>query len=320
MSSAAPLTGIVKLLRPRQWTKNLVCIAGAFFGHRITDPHYAIRAVIAMAAFCAVSGFAYVLNDILDRDLDRNHPRKRLRPIASGQITVPQALAVAVAMLALAVGLGSLLGPVILGILGAYAVMNLSYSAVLKNLSLVDATVVAMGFILRIYAGTAAVSVVPSAWLLLCAFFLALFLAFGKRRAEIIAATGHPASGGEAGGSLAAGDEIDMPVVDLNATRAVLHKYSVAMLDRFCNICATLAIATYALFTVLGHPDDRSLIITTPPVVMGIFRYLLLIERYQEGEAPDAILLKDWAIQLAIVLWLALFVAVIYLGIHIDVQ
>jgi len=331
MFSAASLTGSVKLLRPRQWTKNLVCIAGAFFGHRILDPHFAIRAVLAAAAFCAASSFIYILNDVLDRNRDRNHPRKKLRPIASGQISVPQALVLAVALLALAIGIGSLLGPVVLGILGGYAVMNLCYSAFLKNLSLVDATIVAVGFILRIYAGTAAVNVSPSAWLLLCAFFLALFLAFGKRRAEINAASGHLTSSraviqkytvteGEVTGSRTVVQEYDRPNVDINATRAVLHKYSVTMLDRFCNICATLAIATYALFTVLGHPDDRSLIITTPPVVMGIFRYLLLIERYQEGEAPDAILLKDWAIQLAIVIWLILFVAVIYLGIHIDVQ
>jgi len=189
-----------------------------------------------------------------------------------------------------------LLGPVVLGILAAYAVMNLCYSAVLKNLSLVDATVVAGGFILRIYAGTTAVHVSPSAWLLLCAFFLSLFLAFGKRRAELNAAVG--------------------PVA---ATRGVLHKYNVAMLDRFCNICATLTIATYAMFSVLGH-QNRTLIITTPPVVMGIFRYLLLVERYQEGEAPDAILARDWPIQLAILLWLILYIAVIYFGLQIDVQ
>ncbi len=305
-------------------------MAGAFFGHRIFDPHYALRAVVATVAFCAASSCVYVLNDVLDRDRDRNHPRKKLRPIACGAVSIPQALILAAALLALAAGLGSMLGPVILGILGGYVTLNLCYSAFLKNLSLVDATVVALGFILRIYAGTSAAKVSPSAWLLLCAFFLALFLAFGKRRAEINAASGqstqrpviskYTVQNGEITASKTVVQEIEQPNIDIAATRAVLHKYTVTMLDRFCNICATLAIATYALFTVLGHPDDRSLIITTPPVVMGIFRYLLLIERYDEGEAPDAILLKDWAIQLAIVLWLLLFLAVIYLGIHIDVQ
>jgi 4-hydroxybenzoate polyprenyltransferase len=314
MSSAPTLTGYVRLLRPRQWTKNLVCLAGAFFGHRI-DPHSASRALLAVLAFCAASSFIYIVNDILDRDRDRNHPRKKLRPIASGQVGIPRALILAAAALALATLLGSMLGSHVICILGTYVVLNLCYSAVLKNLSLVDATVVAIGFILRIYAGTMAVHVAPSTWLLLCTFFLALFLAFGKRRAEINAFTG-----GQMGASPAVIQEFEERNVDIAATRTVLHKYSVVMLDRFCNICATLAIATYALFTALGHPDDRSLIITIPPVVMGIFRYLLLIERYQEGEAPDTILLKDWAIQLAIVLWLALYVAVVYLGIHINVQ
>jgi 4-hydroxybenzoate polyprenyltransferase len=285
------------LLRPKQWTKNLVCLAGAFFGGHIFESHSALRAGLAAAAFCAMSSFVYIVNDILDRDRDRVHPRKKFRPIASGQVSVAQALVFALLVLGIGVGIGSILAPGVLGILASYAVMNICYSAVLKNLSLVDATVVATGFILRIYVGTVAVGVSTSAWILLCTFFLALFLAFGKRRAEINAA---------AGGNVA-------------ATRGVLHKYNVAMLDRFCNICATLCISCYALFTVLGH-SNRSLIITTPPVVMGIFRYLLLVERYHEGEAPDAILLKDWAIQLAIVLWALLYIAVLYFGLHIDVQ
>ncbi len=172
---------------------------------------------------------------------------------------------------------------------------------------------VATGFILRIYAGTMAVSVAPSAWILLCTFFLALFLAFGKRRAELNAANAGLAQ------SRSLLQEDDPPDAGVAATRSVLRKYNVVMLDRFCNICATLAIATYALFTVLGR-QKHDLIITTPPVVMGIFRYLLLVERYQEGEAPDAILLKDWGIQLAILIWLILYVAVLYCGLQIDVQ
>jgi len=294
--SSSDFRGFFTLLRPRQWTKNAVCLAGAFFGGRILTP-FAFRACLAAAAFCAISGFVYIINDILDRDRDRDHPIKKNRPIASGQVAIPQALLFAGMVLAVALAIGAYLGPCILTILGCYAVLNIAYSAFLKELSLVDATVIAIGFILRVYAGTVAVHVTPSAWILLCTFFLSLFLAFGKRRAELNAA-----------GS---------PVI---ATRGVLHKYSVTMLDRFCNICATLSIAAYALFTLLGHPNDRSLIITTLPVVLGIFRYLLLVERCQEGEAPDTILLKDWAIQLAILLWIILYAAVFYGGLHIDVQ
>jgi 4-hydroxybenzoate polyprenyltransferase len=305
MSTASP-TGLLKLLRPKQWTKGVVCFAGAFFSGHLFQPHTFLRACLATAAFCAASSFVYIINDILDRDRDRNHPRKKLRPVASGQVTLPQALAFAAVIAAAAALLGASLGRAVLGILACYAILNVSYSAGLKNLSLVDATVVAAGFIFRVYAGAVAVAVSPSAWILLCTFFLALFLAFGKRRAEINAGA-------------ASIRQQDSAIPDITATRAVLHKYNVAMLDRFCNICATLTIAAYALFTVLGHAN-RTLIITTPPVVMGIFRYLLLVERYHEGEAPDAILLKDWAIQLAILLWGILYVAVLYFGLHIDVQ
>jgi len=312
MPSLTP-RGLIKLVRPRQWTKNLVCFAGVFFGHRVFEDHYALRACIAAAAFCAASGAVYIFNDIMDRDRDRKHASKKFRPIAAGEVSVPQAIVLAALFLAAAIGLGAMLGLTVLGILAGYVLLNISYSAGLKNLSLVDATVVAIGFILRIYAGTVAAAVAPSAWLLLCAFFLALFLAFGKRRAEVNAFTGQLTA------SRTIVEEPDAPAADISATRGVLHKYNVAILDRFCNICATLTIATYALFTVLGHPGDRTLIITTPPVVLGIFRYLLLIERYHEGEAPDAILFKDWAIQMAILLWFILFVAATYLGLHIDV-
>jgi 4-hydroxybenzoate polyprenyltransferase len=293
------------------------------------EARYAERALLAAAAFCAVSSFVYIVNDVLDRDRDRNHPRKKLRPIASGAVSVAQGLGLGVAMLCVGIALAAGLGWTVLGVLGAYVVMNICYSAVLKNLSLVDATVVAGGFILRIYAGTAAVNVSPSAWLLLCTLFLSLFLAFGKRRAELNAVSGQAGSRpvlqkfqvpeGIVTGTLSTVQEVETPNVDVTATRAVLHKYNVTMLDRFCNICATLTIATYAIFTVLGH-TNRTLVVTIPPVVMGIFRYILLVERYQEGEAPDAILAKDWAIQLAILIWMILYVAVLYFGLQIDVQ
>ena len=306
------LKDILALFRPRQWTKNLVCMAGAFFAGSILNGHVAFRACLATAAFCAASSFAYVLNDILDRDRDRNHPRKKFRPIASRRISIPLAVVLAAGALCLAFLIAWYLGGAVLGLLCCYMALNLCYSAGLKNLSLVDTGIIAAGFILRIYVGTVAVGVTPSAWILLCTFFLALFLAFGKRRAEINAVSNSAASGA----ALEQGDAAPAKVI---ATRGVLHKYNITMLDRFCNICATLSITTYALFTVLGHAN-RSLIITTPPVVAGIFRYILLVERYNEGEAPDTILLKDWGVQIAIVIWAILYIAVVYFGFKTDVQ
>ena len=244
-------------------------------------------------------------------------------------ISVPRALVLAAIMLGAAVALGASISVSLLGVLGFYIALNTAYSMFLKHLSLVDAMVVATGFILRIYAGTIAAGVLPSAWILLCTLFLALFLAFGKRRAELNVANSRRTSShdvmkkyevteGEITSTRTAVQEFEEAPRDVTATRTVLHKYNVVMLDRFCNICATLAIATYSLFTVQGVAN-HALIITTPPVVMGIFRYILLVERYQEGEAPEAVLFKDWAIQLAVVIWLILYMAVLYGGLHIDV-
>jgi len=291
-----PAHGIIALLRPKQWTKNLVCLSGAFFAARMDDPRIAGRGLLAVFAFCATASFVYVLNDIADRESDRNHPRKKNRPIASGQISVRQALVLAALLLVVAAALGSLLGGTVLALLAGYVVMNIAYSFSLKHVPLLDGMVVAMGFILRIYVGTEVAGVPASAWILLCTLFLSLFLAFGKRRAELNALG-----------------------ADAAAARSVIKQYNVVMLDRLCNVCATLVIATYALFTVLSR-SDHSLILTTPPVVFGIFRYLLLVEREEVGEAPDIVLLTDRPIQLAILVWFSLYVAVLYCGLKIHVQ
>ena len=295
-SRPIPFKGFVALLRPTQWTKNLVCLSGAFFAGHIRNPQIAGRGVLAVLAFCATASLVYVLNDIVDRERDRNHPQKKSRPIASGQVSVPQAFALAGVLLVPAMAIGASLGANVLALLGGYVVMNLAYSFTLKHVPLLDGMVVALGFILRIYVGTEAAGVLPSAWILLCTLFFSLFLAFGKRRAELNALG-----------------------ADAAATRGVIRQYNVIMLDRFCNICVTLVIATYALFTVLSHPD-HSLILTTPPVVFGLFRYLLLVEREEVGEAPDVVLLTDRPIQLAILVWFSLYVAVLYFGLRIHVQ
>jgi len=295
-SRPIPFKGIVALLRPKQWTKNLACLSGAFFAGHIRNPHIAGRGLLAVLAFCATASLVYVLNDIVDREQDRNHPRKKSRPIASGEVTVFQGILLAVVLLVLAVAIAAPLGANVLALLAGYVVMNCAYSFALKHVPVLDGMILALGFILRIYVGTEAAGVLPSAWILLCTLFLSLFLAFGKRRAELNTLGAEAAS-----------------------TRTVIQQYNVTMLDRLCNICATLVIATYALFTVLSHPD-HSLILTTPPVVFGLFRYLLLVEREEVGEAPDVVLLTDRPIQLAILVWFSLYVAVLYFGLRIHVQ
>jgi 4-hydroxybenzoate polyprenyltransferase len=183
----------------------------------------------------------------------------------------------------------------VLAIMLAYLVVNVAYSLALKRVVIVDVLIVAAGFILRIFAGAEAVSVPVSAWILLCTFFLALFLGFAKRRAEL-------------------GMMRDAPEL----TRSVLIHYDGASLDTFTSICATLAIATYALFTTAeGH--ERSLVITCPPVAFAIFRYLLRC-RQGAGESTDAVLVHDRTIQVAIAIWIGLYAWVLYGGLRLNLQ
>lgn len=282
------------LMRPHQWTKNLVCFAGLFFAGKMFVPVACVKAAVAFVAFCGASSFVYAVNDIFDREKDREHPVKRMRPIPSGRITVAGAAVIAAVCLVTAFTVASFLGGPVFFLLAGYIVLNIGYTFSLKNIVLLDVMLISCGFIIRILVGTEAVSVPPSAWILLCAFFLSLFLGFGKRRAEIHLCNGEPSQ-----------------------TRRVLREYSVTMLDRFCNIFATLSIASYALFTVTSRPD-HSLLITCPPVVFGLLRYLFLIEGHDEGESPDLILLKDKPLQAAILLWVALSLLVLYAGMRIK--
>jgi decaprenyl-phosphate phosphoribosyltransferase len=208
---------------------------------------------------------------------------------------VPVAIGMGIFALICGLGLSGYLGHTVLGITTAYLLLNVAYSIGLKRVVILDVLIVAAGFILRIFAGAEAVAVPVSAWILLCTFFLALFLGFAKRRAEL------GAMGEEHG-----------------RTRAVLVQYDEATLNTFTAMCATLAIATYALFTTSdGH--ERSLVITTPPVAFAIFRYLLRC-RQGAGESTDAILLHDRPIQFAIALWIGLYAWVLYGGLRLNLQ
>lgn len=286
---------LLLLLRPRQWLKNLFCLAGLVFAGKAMVPELAFRGILSVAAFCLVSSAVYVMNDVIDVERDRAHPKKKLRPIASGAVSPAVAKAVGIFCLAFGLALSEFLGFGVLAITLSYLTLNVAYCTALKRVVIVDVMVVSAGFILRIFVGAEAVSVPVSSWILLCTFFLALFLGFAKRRAEL-------------------GVMRD----DHALTRDVLAHYDVGALDTFTAICATLAIATYALFTTAdGH--ERSLVITCPPVAFAIFRYLL-VSRQGAGESTDALLVQDRAIQLAIVTWIGLYIWVLYGGLRLNLQ
>ena len=277
------LPPLLAALRPRQWSKNALLFAGMLFtiNHRHTAGDYG-RVVLGFCLFCLLSGTAYLVNDIKDRDADRQHPRKRFRPIASGRLPVQTAwlfFALA-APLALAVG-GWLIGPEFLLIAGLYFALTLAYSFYLKHVVVIDVMVVAAGFVLRALAGTAAAGVEASVWLLLCTGLLALFLALNKRRGEIVALGDRP------------------------ATRAILADYSLPLLDQMINIVASTCLMAYALYTFFSDTGKHRpyLMATIPFVLYGLFRYLYLSYRRNEGEAPELVLAGDVPLRLNLLLW-----------------
>jgi 4-hydroxybenzoate polyprenyltransferase len=274
-------------MRPRQWTKNLLLFAGIVFAAELGDPLRWAAATTAFVAYCAASSAAYLLNDVRDVASDRAHPVKRSRPIARGELAPRAALAVAGGLLVLSLLLGAALGPLSLACLVAFVVLQGAYSLTLKAFELVDVLAIAGLFVLRAAAGAIAVDVRISEWLLLCTFLLALFVALGKRRAEL--------------------------GLDGVQARPALAGYSVALVDQLLAIVAAATIAAYTGYTLAAH-DTRWLVTTVPLVVYGLFRYLLLLHRRGLGEEPEALLVEDLPLLAAVAVWAAACAVILALG------
>jgi 4-hydroxybenzoate polyprenyltransferase len=288
-------TAVITLLRPKQWVKNLFCLAGVVFAGKANQPLQLTEALDVFCAFSATASAMYVFNDLMDREADARHQQKRRRPIASGAVSPREAIwltALCAVVAAIAV---TPLGFSVAAIILTYVILNLAYTLWLKRFPLIDVMFIASGFLLRIFAGTEAVHVPASAWILLCTLFLSLFLGFAKRRVEM---TTHGQTG---------------------ESREVLLHYSVPLLDRFCYMFATLSMAAYAIFTT-SIAQQRTLILTCPPVIYGILRYLWLMERHEGHEQIEIILFRDRPIQAAILFWIALHLAVIYGGLRLNIQ
>ena len=275
----------IVLVRPRQWTKNLLLFAGIVFAARIDDPRRWLDACIAFVAWCLASGAAYVVNDLRDVEADRRHPVKRWRPLARRELTEAEAGILAATLVVVAVALVAPLGLRSLGCLAAFLAIQLAYTLVLKRLVLVDVVTISMLFVLRAAAGAIAVSVRISPWLLVCTGLLALFLALGKRRAEL--SVGH-------------------------GSRAVLKGYDLALVDQLLTVVAGSTIVVYALYTLTAARQSAALVATIPFVVVGVFRYILLLRRTTRGEEPENILLGDPTILVAVVGWIAVAAAIVF--------
>lgn len=281
----------LKLMRPHQWVKNVFAFFGIIFSQHYLDIGYVIKALEAFVAFCLLSSAVYVANDIYDREADRRHPVKCMRPLAKGTVSVQMAIVLIVVLLIAFVCVCLIINSSIIAILGAtYIVNNLLYTFWAKRIPILDVFSITGGFMLRLLAGTAGIGIAISPWMFLCGFLLTLFIGFGKRRAE-------------------------MGIVsnDNRKTRKVLEFYTVGLLDIFLGISGAAAIITYALYTL--NPDtihrfgSSYLVVTVPIAVYGIFRYLYLIFTNNRGEDTARDLL-DLHIVVTVLLWIAVFIGI----------
>jgi 4-hydroxybenzoate polyprenyltransferase len=283
---------VLASLRPRQWAKNLFVFAGLVFSHQLFSPA-ALTALAAFVVFCALSGVVYLLNDVADRDRDRLHPEKRLRPIAAGRLGVRAALVLAGLLLVGGLGAAFALNVRFGLTAAAYVVLLGAYSAWLKHLVIIDVLSVAMGFVLRAVAGVVAIEAQISGWLLICTILLALFLALGKRRHEYLALGGEAAQ-----------------------HRPVLGEYSGPLLDQMIAVVTASTVTAYALYTMSSDVAVRLhgswLPATLPFVLYGIFRYLYLLYRRQLGGNPSELLLHDRALRLNTLGWVVAVLLILY--------
>jgi len=278
----------LRLIRPHQWIKNGFVFVGVVFGHGWTERELVMDALTLFAAFCLASSAVYVMNDLADREADRQHPDKRSRPLARGDIGAGAAIALGLLLGLSGLALAASVSLIAFLTVAAYVALNMAYSAGGKHVAILDVFMIAGGFMLRILAGTMGIGVAPSKWLLLCGLMLTLFLGFCKRRAEFVAATA---------------------VENPGAQRAALDGYSAALLDRLIAVSVAGAAIGYGLYTVdretvLLHGTDH-LILTLPFVLYGLFRYLQLVYSRGGGADPAWELLRDPHLIAATAGWLA---------------
>ena len=272
---------VLAALRPRQWAKNLLLFAGIVFAAKLGDAERWGEGVAAFAAYCAASSAAYLVNDVRDAENDRQHPVKRLRPVASGELPGRAALVLAGVLAAAALAGAALLGPWSAAFMGGFLVLQAAYTGGLKHVVLIDVLVIAGLFVIRASAGAQAVDVRISPWLLICTGLLALFLALAKRRAELVLVGAEETPG-----------------------RPVLEGYSLALVDQLVSVVAASTVIAYSLYTFTAR-DSKAMMATVPFVVYGVFRYLLLLHRHDLGEEPENVLLTDVPLLLTIASWAA---------------
>lgn len=288
------LRALLKTIRPRQWTKNAFVFAALVFDGKLFQLSDFLRTLAGFGLFCLISSAVYVINDLFDIQADRQHPVKKNRPIASGKLPLPMAVAAGITLTLAALLSAYLLSWQFALTLLVYFAMMLAYSKWLKHVPILDVLILATGFVLRVHSGTTLIVVERfSPWLYVLMTLLALYLGFGKRRAELA-----------------------LLADDASNHRKVLDGYTIPLLDQLITIVSGTTIVAYSLYTFFRPeaPGNHALMLTIPFVVYAIFRYLYLIEVKQIGGEPEEILLKDRPFQISILLWGLAVLAVFYLA------
>lgn len=308
------ILALIKTARPRQWIKNFALFAGLIFTGNLENQDATILAVRSFFIFCAISSATYYINDCFDLNRDREHPFKRLRPIASGALPIPIAIFTAVVLVFIALFAANQINPAFFLATLSYLILQLLYSSLLKKVILIDVMTIAAGFVLRIYAGVWAIGAHLNVWFLLTITSFALFLAIGKRRSELTLIQFHQSSHKD------------------TKTRETLKHYPESLLDILTSMFANATWISYAFFCFLQPPilarprvlgilnvifsqrgtEAKYLMATIPVVIYGVMRYLYVIYEKREGESPERVLLTDKPLLSAVIIWVLMVIGIIY--------
>lgn len=279
---------LLLLMRPKQWTKNLFVFGAIMFSGNFLDEGLILANLFVFAMFCLTSSSVYVFNDIIDADKDRKHPVKKYRPIASGKVSKIQGIILDIILFIIIITFTSRFDVKILILLIAYVVMNIFYSFILKNVVIIDVMIITAGFVIRLISGGIATHVELSPWIILCTILLALFIALNKRKSEIISMK-----------------------ENRTKTRKILEEYSVELIDKMLTIVTPSILMAYCLYT-FNSIQNRSMMLTIPFVLYGIFRYEYLMKKTNIGGKPEDIFTKDKPFLINIVCWFLVVIIIIY--------
>ncbi|MBU0671739.1 MAG: decaprenyl-phosphate phosphoribosyltransferase [Candidatus Margulisbacteria bacterium] len=286
------MLALFKTLRPAQWTKNFFVFAGIIFSLRFFELPLLLKVGYAFVIFCALSSAIYIINDLKDIERDRRHPQKKFRPIANQQVSIPVVLILALGLMLLAGGAAFKLDVLFGWVAVAYIILMLLYTFLLKEMVILDVFSIAAGFVLRAIAGVVVIDVELSPWLIICTILLALFIALGKRRHELVTLT------------------------EASCHRGILEEYTPQLLDQLISVTAGATVVAYALYTLWPETvtkfGTRNLVYSVPFVLYGIFRYLYLIYKKEQGGRPEKILLTDVPLIVDIGLWVITLIMIVY--------